>query len=642
MFDSIRKHQRVLQGLLLLFIFPAFAFFGISGYDRFLSDDGSEIAKVGDAKVTKQEFEQAQARQMDQIRRVLGDQADPKMLDTEQSRKEILDSLITQKALAVESARRKIAVTDGQVREAINAIDGLKKPDGSFDIERYRNALAAQNKSEATFEAEVRRDLALQVLPTSIAATSFISKASLSRLAGLLEEQREIKILKVKVEDFISKAQPNDEQLKKYYNDNLKKFEQPEQAKVEYLVLSKEAIAATITLNPEDVKTYYEQNKAKYSKKEERKASHVLIISDKSAKPEAKAAAKAKAEDVLKRVKAGGDFAAIAKAESQDPGSAANGGELGFFERDAMVKPFSDAAWALAKEGEISNVVESDFGFHVIKLTGIKGGGSRTLDEVKPEIEIEIKAQQAAKKFTELAEGFTNGVYEQADSYGPTAEKYKLKVQTAEGVTRTIGGKVQPGSPLANQKLLSTLFSAESISKKRNTEAIEVGGGNLVSARIVEYQAAKTKPLNEVEVEARSQYGAAEAQRLAVVAGKEKIKALQAAASDAGFAPEKLLVSRSNPQGLPLSAVEAIFATSTAKLPAYTGVEVGSQGYQVIEISRIATPKAEEVKAKEALYLNQFAQTAAQQSIADYLDALKARTTISTQPEKMAPKRENN
>ncbi len=641
MFDSIRKHQRILQGLLLLLIFPAFAFFGISGYDRFLSDDRSEIAKVGDAKVTKQEFDQAQARQMDQIRKVLGDQADPKMLDTEQSRKEILDSLITQKALAVESARRKIAVTDGQVREAINAIDGLKKPDGSFDIERYRNALAAQNKSEATFEAEVRRDLALQVLPTSIAATSFISKASLSRLAGLLEEQREVRVLKVKVEDFISKAQPNEEQLKKYYNDNLKKFEQPEQAKVEYLVLSKEAIAATITLNPEDVKTYYEQNKAKYSKKEERKASHVLIISDKAAKPDAKAAAKAKAEDVLKRVKAGGDFAAIAKAESQDPGSAANGGDLGFFERDAMVKPFSDAAWSL-KDGEISNVVESDFGFHVIKLTGIKGGGTRSLDEVKPEIENEIKAQQAGKKFTELAEGFTNGVYEQADSYGPTAEKYKLKVQTAEGVTRSIGGKVQPGSALANQKLLSTLFSADSISKKRNTEAIEVGGGNLVSARIVEYQPAKTKPLNEVEVEARSQYGATEAQRLAIVAGKEKIKALQATASDVGFAPEKLLVSRSNPQGLPLSAVEAIFASSTAKLPAYTGIDVGAQGYQVFEISKIAAPKAEEVKAKEALYLNQFAQTAAQQSIADYLDALKARTAISTQPEKIAPKKENN
>ncbi len=641
MFDSIRKHQRILQGLLLLLIFPAFAFFGISGYDRFLSDDGSEIAKVGDAKVTKQEFEQAQARQMDQIRKVLGDQADPKLLDTEQSRKEILDSLITQKTLAVESARAKITVTDGQVREAIFGIDGLKKPDGSFDMERYRNALAAQNKSEAAFEAEVRRDLALQVLPTSIAATSFISKASLSRLAGLLEEQREVRVLKVKIEDFISKAQPNEEQLKKYYNDNLKKFEQAEQAKVEYLVLSKEAIAGSLTLNADDVKTYYEQNKTKYIKKEERKASHVLFLADKAAKPELKAAAKAKAEDVLKRVKAGGDFAAIAKAESQDPGSATNGGDLGFFDREAMVKPFADAAWGL-KEGEISSVVESDFGYHVIKLTGIKGGGTRTLEEAKAEIEGEIKTQQAAKKFTEMAEGFTNGVYEQADSFGPTAEKYKLKIQTAEGVTRTIGGKVAPGSPLANQKLLSTLFSADSISKKRNTEAIEVGGSNLVSARIVEYQAAKTKPLTEVEVEARSQYGAAEAQRLASVAGKEKVKALQAAPSDGGFAPEKLLVSRSNPQGLPMNAVEAIFATSIAKLPAYTGLDLGAQGYQVFEISRIATPKAEEIKAKEALYQSQFAQTTAQQSIADYLDALKARTKISSQPEKIAPKKETN
>lgn len=640
MFDSIRKHQRILQGLLLLLIFPAFAFFGIQGYDRFLSDDGGVIASIGDVKITRQEFEQAQQRQFEQIRRALGDQADPKLLDTDASRKEILDGLIAQKTLAHEATRNKISVTVAQAQDQIRGIEGLKNPDGSFNMEAYRNQLAALGKTPESFENEVRRDLALQVLPSAIMQTAIVSRTSLTRIAALLEEQREVRVLKFKPEDFISKAQPNEEQLKKYYNDNLKRFEQPEQAKVEYLVLSREALAAGITLNPDDVKTYYEQNKAKYGAKEERKASHILVLADKDAKPEVKAAAKAKAEDILKRVKAGGDFAAIAKAESQDPGSAANGGDLGFFSRDAMVKPFADAAWGM-KEGELSGLVETEYGFHIIKLTGLKGGGVRSFEQVKPEIEAEIKTQQAAKKFSESAEGFSNGVYEQADTYAPVADKYKLKVQTAEAVTRSPNPKLAPNSPLLNPKLLAALFSADSVAKKRNTEAIEVAGGALVSARIVEYQPARTRPLAEVEVEARSQYAVAESRRLAVAAGQEKLKALQAAPSDAGFAPEKLAVSRSNPQGLPLNAVEAIFSAASARLPAYAGVDLNGLSYQIFEISKLNPAKPEEVKAREPLYQAQLSQTVAQQTFFDYLEAVKARTPIKTDLSKLPPRKDN-
>jgi peptidyl-prolyl cis-trans isomerase D len=182
-------------------------------------------------------------------------------------------------------------------------------------------------------------------------------------------------------------------------------------------------------------------------------------------------------------------FAQVAKANSQDPGSAANGGDLGYFGRDAMVKPFEEAVFKM-KQGDISDVVESDFGFHIIELTGIKQPKVPSFEEMRPKLEADLKQQQAQRKFAEAAEAFSNAVYEQSESLKPVAEKFKLSIHKVENVTR----EPAPGAqgPLANKRFLEALFSADSLENKRNTDAVELAPSNLVAGRVLSYAPAHT------------------------------------------------------------------------------------------------------------------------------------------------------
>ena len=635
MFDSIRKHQRLLQFLLLLLIFPAFAFFGVSGYQRFLSDDDS-VASVAGSKITRQEFDQGLRRQMDQMRQVLGAQLDPKMFDTPAARNEILEGLIAQRALLVEAMNRNLAVSDAQLRATILSIPGLSKTDGGFDMDRYKSLLSAQGMSEAMFQSQLRRDLALQALPDAVSQSAIVPRAVIERVIAAQEQVREVRELKFLAADYAAQVKPTDEQLKKHYDENAAAFETPESAKVEYLVLDAASLAGQVALGADDVKTYYEQNKARYGAPEERRASHILIKVEPGAKDADKQAARAKAEELLKQARGGADFAALAKANSQDPGSATQGGDLGFFARDTMVKPFADAAFAL-KEGELSGVVESEFGMHVIKLTGIKPGSTKTFDQVKPEIEAELKQQQAAKKFAESAESFTNTVYEQSDSLKPAAERFKLAIQTADGVTRAGGEKLPPKSPLANPKLLAALFSADSIKTRRNTEAVDVGSNTLVSARIVDYKPAQRKPFDSVRDEVRARVVEAESRKLARAAGEAKLKELQGGAAASGFSDPRQ-ASRAAAPVIPGPSTEAVFRAETTKLPAYVGVEIGPQGYGVYQITKVVEPTPEQLKQKAQSYEFQLAQVVAQQSVSDFIESLKNRSKVKRHPDRIEAK----
>lgn len=638
MFDSIRKHQRLLQFILLLLIFPAFAFFGVSGYQKFLGDDDS-VASVAGSKIDRQEFEQARRRQLEQLRQVLGAQADAKMLDSPEMTSEILEGLIAKRALLIEAERRRITTSDARLRESIGAITGLRRPDGSFDMERYRALLSAQGMNEQMFEAQMRFDLALQALPDAVASSAIAPRTVLDRLLVLQEQVREARELVLKPAEFAAQAIPTEEQLKKHYDENAAAFETPEAAKVEYLVLGADALASQVALGADDVRTYYEQNRTRYAAPDERRASHILVKLDPGSNDDARKAARAKADDLLRQVRAGGDFAALAKANSQDPGSAGNGGDLGFFSRETMVKPFADAAFAL-KEGEVSEVVESEFGFHVIRLTGIKPGSQRSFDEVRPEIEAELRKQQAAKRFAEAADTFSNMVYEQADSLQPAAERFKLKIQRADGVTRGGAPDLAPTSPLANAKLLGALFSPDSIKAKRNTEAIDLGGNMLASARIVEYKPAQRKPFETVRAEVRARVVDALARKLAVQAGEARLKELRGgAAPGAGFSEPKR-VSRIVQPTLPAAAMDALFKASVDKLPVYVGVDLGAQGYGIYQIVATSVPPEGELAKRRAQYSQQLAQVAGQQAVTDYIESLKARSKVQRHPERVAAKAE--
>ncbi|MCM5569157.1 SurA N-terminal domain-containing protein [Burkholderiaceae bacterium FT117] len=636
MFDSIRKHQRLLQFILLILIFPAFAFFGIQGYDRFLSD-GDSVAKVGDSSITRQEFELARQRQLEQMRQVFGGQVDPAMLDNAGARAEILEGLVTQRALMLEASDQRIVVSDDTLRRTILAIPDLVKADGSFDMERYRALLAAQGRNEAMFEAELRRDLAMQALPGAISQTPVVPDALVERVTRLGEQTREIRQRTFVPADFASSVDTSEEALKRYHEQNAAAFETPEQAKVEYLVLEPSAIEATIKLNPDEVRAYYEQNKARYATAEQRRASHILVTVPEGASEADKKAARDKAQALRDKLAAGADFAELAKAESQDPGSAPSGGDLGFFSASMMVKPFADAAFAL-KEGEISEVVESEFGYHVIKLTGIRPGVERAFQTVRAEIEAEIRKQQSAGRFAEAAESFSNLVYEQADTLNPAAERFGLKVETAEKVGRDGVESLPREHPLNQRRLLEALFSAESIANRRNTQAVDIGEGRLVSARIVEHSPARRQAFDEVRDEVRKRLVARESAAAARKAGEALLADLRAgkAQPDGAFG-EARRIGRAPSDALPQPAVEAIFKVDGEKLPGYAGAGVADGGYAVFAVTKVIDADDKLLAERKPLYRRQLEQAYSQAALSAYVDSVKARRKIVRNEQAIAP-----
>jgi peptidyl-prolyl cis-trans isomerase D len=620
MFEFIRTHQRLMQFMLLLLIVPSFLLFGLEGYTRF-GDSANTVAKVAGQSITQQEWDAAQREQMERFRQMFGAQFDPKMFDTPQAKQGILENLIAQKALAAEAARKHLSVSDQTLQQTILGVQDLKTSDGKFDSERYKALLAVQGMTPAMYEARLRQDLALQQINAAIQTTAFAPKSVATRLSEINEQQREVQELAFKVSDYISQVKITDEMLKSYYDAHGNQFEIPEQVKAEYVVLNSAAVAAQIAVSDADIKSYYDQNIKRYSVDEQRRASHILITVNKDAPNADKAAAKAKAEKLLAQLRKNpADFAKLAKENSQDPGSAERGGDLDFFGKGMMVKPFEDAAYKL-KQGEISDLVQSDFGYHIIQLTAVKPASVKALDEVKGDITAEIKKQLAAKKFSELTDTFSNMVYEQADSLKPVADALKLKIETVSNLTRTPNPAVEPNALFNNPKFLKALFADDAIKNKRNTEAIEVAPGTLIAGRVLEHKPATKRPFDEVKAVVRERVTQIEAANLAKKAGEARLAELKTKGDAAGFAAAKM-ISRTKNEGLQGEAFSAVMKADVNKLPVYVGINSSGQGYGIYRINKIVQATVTDTARRQAEQ-QQIANALAQQEMVAYIDVLK-------------------
>lgn len=616
MFDAVRNNKKVVQVFLALITLP-FAFFGVESYMR-SGGAGDDVAKVGDIKITQQQFQQALREQQERMRGQLGGQFDAKLFDTPEARKAILDDLVDQRLLLQEASKKHIFASDEAVRRMIAGIDAFKV-DGKFSSERYTQMLAAQGMNPQGFEAQLRQDITLQQLASSVAQSGIVSKTASERLIALQSEKRDIQEFRFALDSYLDKAKPSEEAVRKFYDENGKQFATPEQAKVEYLVLSAETISAQLAVSDAEIKSWYDSHKDKFAQGEERRASHILISAEKIGKEKAKA----KAEELLKEIrKTPAAFADLAKQNSDDPGSAAKGGDLGFFGHGMMVKPFEEAAFAL-KDGEVSNVVESDFGFHIIKLTGIHAAKEKPLAEVRAQIEAELKAASATRKFAEAAEAFSNLVYEQSDSLKPAAEKFKLTVKQSDWLSR------QPNpaaGPLGNEKVLSALFAEDSVKNKRNTEAIEIAPNTLLAARVLEYKPAAQVPFEQVKANIEAMLKRKEAQALAVKDGEARLEALKKGEDKLAWGSVKS-VSRLDARQLPPPAAQPIFRADTAKLPAYVGVELPASGYALYKLVKVGPGEQIDETRRQALQ-RQLAQIATQEEVQTYLAALRTRYKV--------------
>jgi len=628
MFDFVRSNKRVLQFILVVLVFPAFVFVGVEGYRGFGSQDAT-VATVAGRAITQGELDAAHRNQVERAR-AQSPNLDVKLYDTPEMRQQTLDGLVRDRVLIVAADKLHFNTSDERLQRVFAAdpqLAFLRKPDGTLNKE----LLAAQGMSAQQFEQQLRQDLSMRQVLMGIGGTALGPVTATTTALDALLQQREVRLARFESKNYTGKVAPTDAEIEAYYQDpkNAASFEAPERASIEYVVLDLEAIKAGIKVSDEELRKYYDENASRYATAEERRASHILVKADKSAPADKRAEAKAKAQSLLDTArKSPQGFAELARKNSDDPGSAAKGGDLDFFGRGAMVKPFEDAAFAL-KVGEFSPVVESDFGYHVIQLTGTRGGEKKPFESAKTEIADEIKAQLAQRKFAEAAEGFSNTVYEQAESLKPAADKLGLAVRTASAVTRT---PAQGASgPLANPKFLAAVFADDSVKNKRNTEAVDLGGNQLAAARITDYAPARRLPFDEVKDLVKLKVVAAQAAVLARKEAQAKLDAWRGgAAADAALEPAMKVGRNPGEQQLPRELVDAVMSAPAQSLPAWTLVDFAELGVAVVRIDKLLPrdPAAGDPKQ----LAQQYAQVWGAAEAEAYYAALKERFKVHVKP----------
>ncbi|MDR6427811.1 peptidyl-prolyl cis-trans isomerase D [Variovorax beijingensis] len=618
MFDFFRKYNKIVMIFLFLLIIPSFVLFGVERYQG--SGGEVKVARVDGQSITRPEWDAQHRLETDRIRQQ-SPNVDPALLESDVMRYATLERMVRDRVLAAAAAKSNVTVSEERLSRIFAQDTGLaafRTPDGKFDRESFQRVTG---RTPEQYEASMRAELATQQMLLGITGTAFTPPALAAATINAFYDRREIQVARFSPESFASKVTVSDADVEAYYKAHTAQFQAPEQASIEYLVLDLEAAKKNISVNEADLKTYYEQNTARFGTKEERRASHILITAPASAPAADRAKAKARAEQLLAEVrKAPATFADVARKNSQDPGSAEKGGDLDFVTRGAMVKPFEDALFAL-KKGDISDVVETEFGYHIIRLADIKPAVVPPFEQVRATIENEVRAQQATQEFAKAAETFTDAVYQQPDSLKPAAEKLKLTIQTAGNVSRT----PPPGATgvLANRNFLNALFAADSLDRKQNTEAIEVGSNQLAAGRVTQYTPAHPMPLAEVKDKIRAQLITERAAVMAKAEGEAKLAAWTAKADGATFGAP-VTVSRREAQAQPIAVIDAALRADASKLPALVGVDLGTQGYAVVRVMKVVprTPSAPEQTQQENAQVGQ--SVAAAEEVA-YYNVLKER-----------------
>jgi len=591
MFDFVRKHTKIMQFLLFLLIFPSFVLFGLEGYSR-MREKGAVVATVNGTDILQPELDNAHKIQVDRMRAAMPN-LDAKLFDSSIAKQATLDRLVRERLLQVAAQKMHLGVSDQRLANELQQnpnIAGLRRPDGSLDLERYRQLLATQGLTPESFEAQVRSDLSTRQVMAGLGITSFATPVLADVTLNAFYEKRQIQVAKFTAADFTAQIKPTDADLEDYYKSNGEKFKSAERADVDFVILDLAAIQKTVTVPEAELKNFYEQNLARLANLEERRASHILINADKVAPAAERDKARAKAQEILATLKQSPDkFGELAKKFSQDTGSANKGGDLDFFARGAMVKPFEEAAFAL-KKGETSDMVESEFGFHIIRVTDIKQPKQKSFEESRASLELDARRQLAQRKFAEAADQFTNLVYEQSDSLKPAADKLKLEIQHAKGVG-TEPVPAASGTAMNNPKFLAAIFSSDTIEKKRNTEAIELAPNVLASARITNYQPARILPLADVKDKVREQVVAQKALERAKQEGESNLAQWKASPDKAKLAAS-VVVSREQKQQLSDAVIEAALRANSQTLPAWVGVNLGGSGYAVVKVEKILPREA--------------------------------------------------
>jgi len=519
MLQAMRDRVMGVMGWIVIgLIIITFALFGLGSY---LQDKSQVfVAKVNDVEISPAELQLAYQQQRARMEQMLGDAYNPALIDDQQLKQTALNGLIQRQLLLQAAQKDGMLVSDQLLAAKIHAEPAFHQ-DGSFSEERYQSLIRQQGRLPAEFEYQTRRMLQTEQLLSGLSQTAFVTKDEVDQAYRLQEQRRDFSYLIISSESFKASVEVNEEQIQQYYDQHNEKFITPERVRLAYLRLTGDALSENIQIDEEELLAHYEEKKESLLTQEQRQASHILIQLAAGADEETTNRAKAEAEDLLKKIRSGSDFAELARQHSGDPGSAAQGGDLGFFARGAMVPEFDKTVFSM-EVGDISDPVHTQFGFHIIKLTEVRGAEIPSLDEVREDLIAELKQRGLSDLFYEQFEQLSDVSYENPDSLDDAADALGLEVQTSDWLTATGGAGIGE-----YPKVVALAFSEDVLESGNNSEPVEVGDNDAIVVRVEERQAAQATPLDKVKEQIIEELRHQQAEEQAAARGEELLQQLK-------------------------------------------------------------------------------------------------------------------
>ena len=596
-----------------------FALWGVNSYLTGPSD--VVVAEVNGHDIKQAELQQSIQQYRDQMRRMMGEQFDPSLFEGALVKRNILDGLIEQRLIQDANAELGQQVSDAEVSTLVMNTPAFQR-DGKFDSEYYEMVLARAGYNPSRYEARLRSDLMAQELTQNIQSTVLATPQALAENLRLQQQKREIAYGLVPAQDFMEQVEVTDEEVKAIYEKNEASYTSPEHIKVNYLQLSVDDIAAGLTVDEADLKKFYADNQDKFVGPVQRRVSHILVEGDDEG-------ALAQIEALAQRLVQGEDFAALAKEASADSGSAAQGGDLGFFQRDVMDPAFEEAAFSLENIGDVSEPVKTEFGYHLIKLTGIKEAEGQSFADARDEVEKQYRLHQAETVFYDKAEQLANLSYENPDNLDIAAEALGLDIKTSETFTRN-GTEAGIAS---DPKVVNAAFSEDVLDHDLNSNVIELSDTNLVVLHKNTYTAAASLPYESVSPAIREQLKFNKARDKAREQGSEILTQLRSGTDAASLLENWQAAAFYGRQSDDISAqiLEQGFAMPKPEQTAqYAGFTASNGNYIVLKLTAVeeGDVTAEMSEEEQATLKQQLTSMYANAEIQAFLDALRADANI--------------
>ncbi len=576
------RSQGVLAWIIVILICIPFALWGINEY--FSAAAQVIVAEVNGQELELKEFQQAHQRYRQQLQSLLGGKL-PDAFNEERLKEQALNQMVASLLEQQTADQAGMRVGDREVGASIQSMPAFQR-DGKFARDLYERQIEANGMTPAAFEEKVRRDLVTEQLRQAIADTAFVSKPDADWVARSEAQKRAIAYSTLSAEPVKATVEVTDEDIRVYYETHADRYMSPEQVKIQFLELSLAEIAKGVAAGEDAVKAYYDGHAANFTVPEQRRARHILLQVAKDASTGDEAAARTRALEILSQIRSGGSFEALAKERSEDLGSKAQGGDLGFFGQGVMDPAFDKTVFGM-QAGEVSEPVRSRFGFHLIRLEEIKAGSTKSFAEAREDVEKAYRREQAERQFFDQAEQLATITFENPDTLEIAAKQLGLSVQESDFFQRT------GGSGIAEQdKVVDAAFSPEILEERGNSEVLELGDDRAVVLRVKEHRPAERRKLNEVRAEIVSTMQAEKARTMTAERGQALLKRLRDGEDRAKLAvAEKLEWKDLAELDRRTDQVDPVVRQAAFRLPrpagagaSYGGVQMGNGDYALIAL----------------------------------------------------------